>query len=638
MIDNLIQHLNVNGKTDSWLNLANQFNILPNASNKQKSDKVRKLFNSKVSKQWSENIKVQQVIQQDTTDIHLVLGCVHVPFHNKQLVNSLVKFIKDYKENIKGFHLIGDFLDLKSLSSHEDGIVDKTGLTLGKEYSEGNKVLNLFDEVLPKNIQKTFLYGNHCFSEDTELLTEEGWVNIDDATIEMKFASINPQTKQLVYDYPIGDIIKQDYNGVMHQYLSLKDSLLVTPGHKLFVSGQNGKDYFCKSEDLKVKNFQFYHSIENKLQDNPNFSDLEIQLAAWIHSDGGIIYKSKSGNISYCIYQSKKENCEKIEIILNGLNLKYRKNERERNIIRIMNKDLVSKAKTSYEYYINAGEFSLVEDKYILGNWLKTLSKRQFDIFLNSYIDGDGSRKKQSSSCAMIYGQKEILNQLQDLCFINGHTTSIYEYCTNSNRPQYRLNIDLDKTKCGINKNKNFSEVNYSGRVWCVTLPQGTVVSKRNTKITIQGNCDRFFRTINTVKNNKFADALISPNDALHLKERGYNTFTNWKEDYIEVGKYQLFHGIFCTQTPAKSHVTKLKHSCVFAHTHRIDSYHEKDLHGLNIGTLSDINSEAFKYLSRLERSNWKNGFGIIHINGNQSNADVVVCNNNSFFYAGKKY
>ena len=137
MIDNLIQHLNINGKTDSWLNLANQFNILPGASNKQKSDKVRKLFNSKVSKRWNEKMRVKQLIQQNTntTDIHLVLGCVHVPFHNKQLVNSLVKFIKDYKENIKGFHLIGDFLDLKSLSSHEDGIVDKTGLTLGKEYA-----------------------------------------------------------------------------------------------------------------------------------------------------------------------------------------------------------------------------------------------------------------------------------------------------------------------------------------------------------------------------------------------------------------------------------------------------------------------------------------------------------------------
>jgi len=43
--DKLIEHFIKNGKTDSWLNLAKQFDILPYATNKQRSDKVRKLYN-----------------------------------------------------------------------------------------------------------------------------------------------------------------------------------------------------------------------------------------------------------------------------------------------------------------------------------------------------------------------------------------------------------------------------------------------------------------------------------------------------------------------------------------------------------------------------------------------------------------
>ena len=624
-MEELQKHLKEKGKTASWISLANQFNYLIGESDKKRSDGVRRLFN-KLS------------INVDNTKIHITLGCVHVPFHNEKLINSLLAFISEYKDKIGGFHLIGDFLDLKSLSSHDDGVVDKSGLTLGKEYSEGNRILDMFDAVLPQDIQKSFLYGNHCFSEDTELLTEDGWVNIDDASEDMKFASINPETKELIYDLPIGNIIRQDYTGKMHQYLSYKDSSLVTPGHKLFLSNQTGKDSFCKSEDLKLKDFYFYHSIENKQQDNSDYSDFEIQLAAWIHSDGRITHKSKSGNITYCLYQSKEENCKKIETILGSLCLEYRKSERQRDIVRIMNKDIVSETKVSCEYYIKAGQFNLVKDKYILGDWLKTLSKRQFDIFLNSYIDGDGSRKNNTSGCAMIYGQKEILDQLQNLCFTNGHITSIYEYCTNSNKIQYKLNVDLDKTRCKITKDKNFSEVDYSGRVWCVTLPQGTVVSKRNTKITIQGNCDRFLRTISSPKANKYADALIAPEDALNLKARGYKVFTNWKEDYITIGKYQAFHGIYCTQTPAKTHVSKLKHSCIFAHTHRIDQYFEGELHGVNIGCFADIESSGFRYLSRIERKFWKNGFGITHINGKQSHTEVIVCENDHFFYAGKQY
>lgn len=296
-MEKLEKHLKEKGKTASWISLAKQFNYLVGESDKKRSDGVRRLFN-----------KFQ--ISIDNTELHIVLGCVHVPFHNQKLISSLLKFIEDYKDKIKGFHLIGDFLDMKSLSSHDDGIVDRSGLTLGKEYLEGNKVLDLFDTALP-TVKKTFIFGNHE---------------------------------------------------------------------------------------------------------------------------------------------------------------------------------------------------------------------------------------------------------------------------------------------------------------------------------------DRFFRVTNTVKANKFADALISPIDGLRLIERGYKVLTDWKEDYVTIGKYQLFHGTFCTQTPAKTHITKLKHSCLFAHTHRIDQYFEGELHGINIGTFGDIESEGFKYLSRLERKFWKNGFGIIHVNSKQSHAEVIVCENSRFFYAGKQY
>ena len=47
----LYNHLLLHGKTDSWLNLANQFNILSTATNKQKSDKVRRFYNRTILNQ-----------------------------------------------------------------------------------------------------------------------------------------------------------------------------------------------------------------------------------------------------------------------------------------------------------------------------------------------------------------------------------------------------------------------------------------------------------------------------------------------------------------------------------------------------------------------------------------------------------
>lgn len=155
-IEKLKKHLESEGKTDSWLNLANQFNLT--GTNKQKSDKVRKVFNSlfkdlpgisgtsftvqldsdwitsnspvysftnteseyNKQKDWEEfekwkNSKNIKAIKK-TNGIHLVLGCLHIPAHDEKAISAIIRFIHDYKQYIIGFTLVGDVLDMNALS------------------------------------------------------------------------------------------------------------------------------------------------------------------------------------------------------------------------------------------------------------------------------------------------------------------------------------------------------------------------------------------------------------------------------------------------------------------------------------------------------------------------------------------
>jgi len=94
--------------------------------------------------------------------MHILMGCSHVPFHHVGLHNAIKSLIRDKHSIVKGFHLIGDFLDLNSLSSHDKGkFTAVPGLTLDEEYEAGNDLLDEFDAVLPNSIWKTYLYGNH---------------------------------------------------------------------------------------------------------------------------------------------------------------------------------------------------------------------------------------------------------------------------------------------------------------------------------------------------------------------------------------------------------------------------------------------------------------------------------------------
>ena len=99
---------------------------------------------------------------KEQVGMHILLGCNHVPFHNRQLHHGILELIKDYPELIKGFHLLGDFLDLNPLSSHDRGkFTAVPGLTLNDEYQIGSDLLYDFDNVLPEGVWKTYMYGNH---------------------------------------------------------------------------------------------------------------------------------------------------------------------------------------------------------------------------------------------------------------------------------------------------------------------------------------------------------------------------------------------------------------------------------------------------------------------------------------------
>ena len=90
--------------------------------------------------------------------MHILMGCNHVPFHNKRLHSGIRRMMMDHQDKIKGFHLLGDFADINTLSSHDKGrFTAVPGLTLDDEYAACNEELDMFEQVIPKGAWKTYL-------------------------------------------------------------------------------------------------------------------------------------------------------------------------------------------------------------------------------------------------------------------------------------------------------------------------------------------------------------------------------------------------------------------------------------------------------------------------------------------------
>lgn len=115
-----------------------------------------------------------QVDKKDALQMWIIIGCVHRPFHDKVLWDKFLRFIEDNKKHITGFIINGDFMDMRSLSSHEEWIPD--GVDLSYEYSDGLQGIEDIEARLRKSVKKIFIYGNHedRFFRDTKSIRKYG--------------------------------------------------------------------------------------------------------------------------------------------------------------------------------------------------------------------------------------------------------------------------------------------------------------------------------------------------------------------------------------------------------------------------------------------------------------------------------
>jgi hypothetical protein len=89
----------------------------------------------------------------------VIIGCIHRPFHDKVLWDRFISFLRHNKHKITGILIDGDYLDLRSLSSHEEWIPE--GVDLSMEYSDGAQGIYDIETALNEDVDKIYIYGNH---------------------------------------------------------------------------------------------------------------------------------------------------------------------------------------------------------------------------------------------------------------------------------------------------------------------------------------------------------------------------------------------------------------------------------------------------------------------------------------------
>lgn len=172
----------------------------------------------------------------------------------------------------------------------------------------------------------------------------------------------------------------------------------------------------------------------------------------------------------------------------------------------------------------------------------------------------------------------------------------------------------------------------------------GNILSaqRRGTKKSyLYGNHeDRYFRELQKKDHAKYGTELTSPEEALRLRERGFEVVTDWKSGSVRLGTcLDLIHGTFFGAHSAKRHLDEFEGSVMMGHSHRFQTYVTGKRGSYNIGFLGDRDSKGFAYCPRAIRQKWVNGFAVVYVlDDGTFRPSPVQCWDNSFFFNGKLY
>lgn len=406
------------------------------------------------------------------------------------------KAIRTHYENYKGARYPIEFLDPCNGEAEAD--IKNEGL----ESTVSPKVIMLRDyhsvvKLADITVANMNTFGRNrapvgCYSNDTEVLTENGWMllkEIVENKIQIKVATLS-SSKEIEYK-KIDKYHKHFYDGEMYHLDQQKTDIMVTPNHRILTVTENSnynKIKFIRADSLPNKVYVpkkvEWNSSVLYLQESKKMnidSDKWLSFLGWYISEGSLYKAVKKQGFDYriIITQKKKENFQNIRETLLGCKF---------NVQEVKEKDgtihFIISNKKLYNTLLKYGKGALNKK---LTPELLSLNKEKLKIFYNSFLRGDGHRNKKNYDY-LYTSSKELSGNLQELIIKLGFHSGISKRKRdniyignrkiNTDNIQYTVTVHTTKN-FRISRNK-IKKVNYKEFVYCLEVPNHSLLVRRN--------------------------------------------------------------------------------------------------------------------------------------------------------------
>lgn len=391
-------------------------------------------------------------------------------------------------------------------------------------------------EMSPQEKKRKRTQAKSCFSGDTEILTEDGFVEFKMYDGITPVAQYNIETQEISYVDPL------DFRMIPNQKVCVFEnentSLKLTPNHECIIQVQNGKKYMKKVpfEELAghgQSKYAWVNAGYYKYEKCWFIKDDMTRLVACFVADGS--YSESKTQIRFGF--TKKRKIERFRNIVDRLGVDY--DEKVQGKLKVTYFTI-----SDFDYVCNMKRYCTA-DKTLLKPAMTELNPL---VYLEEASHWDG-HVNHTNLITVSSTNRSTLDSMQIMAVQSGVRARLYKVKDERDNVSdtWTLSYNLNKKPLSRFESKDIdlrTHHNTNHNVYCVTVPEHNIVIRHNGKVSIQGNCNFGFlygmSAKTFVQYAKNFGLNITEEDSGHLREnffKAYPTLLTWHEDCIKYAR-----------------------------------------------------------------------------------------------------
>ncbi len=343
----------------------------------------------------------------------------------------------------------------------------------------GNIVFAPLEYMRGSSYNDAVLLCDECFTGDTEILTENGFIRLDQLDESVKVFQVGEDNlPEAVYP---SRIINKDYEGSLVTIGKERFKMTATAGHDAV--------YWTETQGVHKRKFSDDYPSRGKAvvagTVRKPFWRIEpvVVLTCALQADGSYLStKTSAGNYTnyWTVTLKRQEKIDRLRWALTEVGVDYTEYAKDKS--------------GRIRFYIPNPPTHFFDELDLKSKTfdLKSIVSLRLEAeFLEEVMLWDGSVKGGAKVyCSTNKANIDVVQALAHLCGKSANFGVQYDkrpIFKKEPKPYYRLNVS---DRNGVDTQKfTRSEVDYKGRVYCVTVPSGMIYVRQNGRVFITGNC-----------------------------------------------------------------------------------------------------------------------------------------------------